>query len=246
MFINDKLNLNIKVPNGTRIAVVGDIHEHEEQFDLILNKINPSQEMFFVSVGDIYDKGYGTRVAQSIIDKIRYFSERGCGFMVRGNHELKKVQKALQNKCMTDQLTWVDKQPLALSFIFDNGARVTIVHGGVSPNHTWSDLDFDIETSYIRSLDESGKMIKMKRVNNKYQPEKPGGIPWHKMYDGRFGYIISGHEPLKNGLPSFYNYSSNIDTACYETGIMTCQIVNDKGIDNFFSVKGPCYKRKNM
>lgn len=235
-----KENLNIKVPKGTKIAIIGDIHEHEYQFDRLLDIIQPSEKMFFVSVGDVYDKGYGPSIAASITDKIRQMSEKGYGFTVRGNHELKNIKKARATGSMTPQLSWFEKQPLALSFIFENGSRVTVVHGGVKLSHTWDDLDHDIETSYIRKLDENGEMIKLEWVGNELQPSKPGGVSWHEVYDGRFGYIVAGHEPLKDGKPKFYNYSCNIDTACYCTGIMTCQIMSEKGLESLHSVEGKC------
>lgn len=237
-------NLNISVPKGTKLAIVGDIHEHEYQFDRLLKIIQPSEKMFFVSVGDIYDKGYGPIVAQSITDKIRHMSDQGYGFIVRGNHELKNIKKAKYYHNMTSQLVWLDRQPLALSFVFENGSRVTVVHGGVKPSHTWDDLDYDVETSYIRKLDEDGKMIKLEWVGNELQPAKPGGVVWHELYDGRFGYIVAGHEPIKDGKPRFYNYSCNIDTACYCTGIMTCQIMSENGRDNLYSVEGKARRNR--
>lgn len=233
-----KKNLNINVPKGTKIAIVGDIHEHDDQFNRLVTLVQPSEKMFFVSVGDIYDKGYGQSVAQSITDKVRIMCEQGYGFIVRGNHELKNIKKAISTKTMTSQLSWLEKQPLALSFVFENGSRVTVVHGGVKPAHTWDDLDYDIETSYIRNLDEKGNMIKLEWVGNEFRPSKPGGVSWHEVYDGRFGYIVAGHEPLKDGKPKFYNYSANIDTACYCTGIMTCQVMSDKGREALYCVEG--------
>ena len=240
-----KNNLDILVPKDTKIAVVGDIHEHEDQFDRLLEKINPSEKMYFVSVGDVYDKGFGVSVAESITDKIRSMSEKGYGFVVRGNHELKNIKRARNAKAMTPQLSWFEKQPLALSFVFHNGSRVTVVHGGVKPSHTWDDLDHDIETSYIRKLDENGEMIKLEWFGDELRPAKPGGAAWHETYDGRFGYIVAGHEPLKDGKPKFYNYSCNIDTACYCTGVMTCQVLSDKGLDVLYSVEGKARRSRD-
>lgn len=235
-------NLNIHVPHGTKLAVVGDIHEHEEQFDKLMEIIRPSGKMFFASVGDIYDKGFGVSCAESITDKVRTYAEAGYGFVIRGNHELKNIKRARNTKKMTQQLDWLERQPLAQSFLFGNGSRVTIVHGGVKPAHTWDDLDSDVETSYIRNLDEHGEMIKLEWVEldgaKVLRPSKPGGTTWHKSYDGRFGYIASGHEPLKNGKPQFFSYSCNLDTACYCTGVLTCQVFSEKGLEDLYSVTG--------
>lgn len=230
--------LNIKVPTGAKLAIVGDIHEHENQFDRLIALIDPSPNMFFVSVGDIYDKGSGIKTANAILNKIRRLHDAGYGFIVKGNHELKHLRKAAYSNRWTYELDWINQQPLVLSFIFENGFRVTALHGGVKPSHTWNDLNKDTETSYIRNLDADGEMIKLKWNGKEYEPCKEGGIPWHEIYDGRFGYIVSGHEPLKNGKPRFYKYSCNIDTACYRTGVMTCQIISENGLEDLHCIKG--------
>ena len=61
---------------------------------------------------------------------------------------------------------------------------------------------------------------------------------WHELYDGRFGYIAAGHHPQINGQPKMYNYSCNLDTACYHTGVLTGRIFNYKGAVKTISVKG--------
>lgn len=242
--------LDIAVPPGTKIAVVGDIHEHESQFDRLIDIINPSEKMFFVSVGDVYDKGYGTSIAESITDKIRVMNEMGFGFAVKGNHELKNIRKRKLDSSLSEQLSWFDKQPLVLSFIFSNLTRLTVVHGGIKPGHKWDDFNIDVETSYIRNIDENGNMIKLlwKEEDGRRQlvPEQAGGISWHEKYDGRFGYVAAGHEPLKDGKPRFYNYSCNLDTACYTTGVLTCQIFSEHGLEALHSVAGASWKSQGL
>ncbi len=225
--------MKVKVPKGAKIVVVGDIHEHEEQFDKLIEKVKPSPEMFFVSVGDIYDKGFGKKVAESITNKIKSMVDEGVGYVIRGNHELKNIRIAKRTYTMTDELKWFEAQPLSISFEFPSRALVTVVHGGVTPTHTWRDLEDDIETCYVRDLDENGKYIKLnykiKDGKKVMEPSKSNGKPWHKSYDGRFGYIVSGHQSQKDGVPKFYNYSCNLDTAVYHTGILTAQVFNNQG-----------------
>lgn len=239
--------LDIKVPSGSKVAVIGDIHEHREQFNSLLEIIKPSPKIFFVSLGDIYDKGFGIEIAEDIIDKLMPMVEAGYGYVLRGNHELKHIRKARQNNSMNKYLEWFDRQPLAVSFKFSNNTRLTVVHGGVLPSHTWQDINNDIETSYIRNIDDNGKMIKLvwqksSDGKTKLLPEKQGGQAWHKSYDGRFGYIISGHDAQKDGVPKFYNYSCNIDTSVYTTGVMTAQVFSEHGKDQLIMVSGPAKK----
>lgn len=236
----------IKVPSGTKIAVIGDIHEHREQFDRIWEKINPGPKTYVVSVGDIYDKGFGPKVAEEIIDIFKPLIQDGYAAILRGNHELKVIRKARQNNDMNPYLEWMDKQQLALTFKFANNTYLTVVHGGVLPLHTWDDIFSDIEVCYIRNVDEKGKTIKKvwKKIDGKdaLVPEKSGGLPWHRLYDGRFGYIASGHDAQRDGVPKFYNYSCNLDTAVYDTGILTAQIFSENGREELIMVTGQAAK----
>ncbi len=232
----------IKLKENVKIAVVGDIHAHAFQFFKLLEQVNPSTEMILVSVGDIYDKGYGEEEEIKIISKMRDLKKVGFLYMVKGNHELKKIRKARQTNSWSPELQWIDEQPISLTFEYPNQTKITILHGGVLPATTIQDLDEDIEICYIRDVSEKGKMIKLKWVkqnekNTLIQTEK--GRPWHEYYDGRFGYIASGHEPQRDGKAKFYNYSCNLDSACFETGILSCQIFSSQGRGNLMTVSGP-------
>jgi len=220
----------IKLPKGVRLVVFGDCHEHEEQFDKLLEEVKPDAKTLLVSVGDIYDKGFGRDAARSITDKFRPLVKTGCGYVIKGNHELTSIRWAKHQRKMTKQLTWWDKQPLSLTFTFPNRTKVTVVHGGVLPSYNWEDLATNIDTCYVRFVDKEGKKIKrLKKVVDDRRVmvmEKPGK-PWHDLYEGRFGYIVSGHNSQKDGIAKFYNYSCNLDTAVYYTGKLTAQVFED-------------------
>ena len=127
------MRYDIKLQKGVKIVVVGDIHEHEEQVDKLLEEVKPDENTRLVSVGDIYDKGFGRDVAESITDKLKPLVESGVAHVIQGNHELTSVRWAKRQRKMTEQLRWWDKQPLSIIFTFPNRSRVTVVHGGVLP-----------------------------------------------------------------------------------------------------------------
>ncbi len=236
----------IKIPEGVKIAVIGDIHEHEYQFDQMLTKLNPSDTMLIVSVGDVFDKGFGQDQAESICNKLKILSDKKQAFMIQGNHELKVIKKALKQNKLSPILEWCRKLPLSLFFEFSNGTKLTIVHGGVLPHHTIDDLTHNVEICYVRSIDERGKMIRMiweKRGDkNILKPEKSDGMLWHEGYDGRFGYIASGHNAQKDGIAKFYNYSCNLDSAIFSSGRLTAQIFSQNGREELIYVDGPAAK----
>jgi len=231
----------IKLNNETKIAVVGDIHEHPQQFFEIIEKVKPSEKMVFVSVGDIYDKGFGRQAAEKIIDCLIPYVNLEHAYVIKGNHELKTITKS---KNIDDKyIWWFKKQPLSLSFMFENGYRLTVVHGGVTPKHTWEDLEKNAEICYVRTVDENGKMIPLiwKEDKNgvKQLVAKKEGQLWHDVYDGRFGYVASGHNAQKDGVPKFYEYSCNLDSAVYSSGIFSCQIFGLNGKEELIQATGP-------
>lgn len=239
--------MHIAIPRGTKIAVVGDIHEHKEQFDKLIDKIKPSREMILVSVGDIFNKGFGIRSAEAIVGEFMDLEKAGFGLAVKGNHELKMLRHAKKNRnLMTRELQWVRGWPVALSFTFHGGYRLTVVHGGVSPKHTWNDLEKTSEVCYIREVDEAGNPVKVKtRMTQAGAIIREFVLPvvgtrrlWHDVYDGRFGYIVSGHFAQKDGVVKYYSYSCNIDSGCYVSGVLSAQIFDDRGLNDLITVTG--------
>jgi predicted phosphodiesterase len=231
--------LNIKVPRGQKLFVFGDVHEHREQFDRLLEEFEKYDNAILISVGDLLEKGFGC--SDYLIKKMRKIVDDGKGYIVKGNHELKVIQRNRKKGKLSNNLKWVSRLPLSLSFNFGNGTRVTVTHAGVRPSHTWKDLETNIEVCYARFLDNKDKIIKMKKkiVDGRkitYMSKK--GEVWHKKYDGRFGYIISGHNSQKDGVPKFYNYSCNIDTACYHTGKLTAIIYGERGREDLLTFTG--------
>jgi len=225
--------LKVQVPKGTTVTFCGDVHEHEDQFLKLIEEIDPNEKRLFASVGDIFDKGHGTEAAERILDKIKELSDDKIGFMIKGNHELKRLRHYKRHKLeLSPQLEWVKKQPTAILFEFHNRSRVLMVHGGVTPNYSWDDIHNNIETCYVRWVDDKGNHIPLKNkiTDGKidFFPAKTGPI-WHEKYDGRFGYIVSGHFVQKDGEAKFYNYSCNLDSGCYFTGKLTAQEFTDTG-----------------
>lgn len=245
-----KSNLNIQIPKGVKISVIGDVHSHDEQFFKLLDKIQPSNNMWLVSVDDLIDKGFGIDSFNKITNKIIELKNQGICFLSKGNHTLKYINKFKRTpENLSNELKWLEAQPIALSFQFHTGNRLTIVHAGVTPRHTWEDLDSNVEVCYVRDVDEDGKMIKLKWIEENNQrklvKEKEGGCSWHEVYDGRFGYIASGHNAQFDGKAKFYNYSCNLDSAVYETGILTAQIFSNEGkLEDLITVSGiPAHPR---
>lgn len=235
--------LNVWVPPGIKLCAFGDVHGHEEQVDKLFDWFNKQENMWLISVGDLIDRGFGEECDERITNKMKDLVDAGKGFVVRGNHEIKCKRRAKESgKPIKDYIMWLSDLPLSLTFVFKNGTRVVALHGGVRPDHTHNDLIDDIEICYIRNIDKNGKHVPLcsKKVDGKkfYYPADPDSKLWHEIYDGRFGYIISGHQAQRDGIPKFYNYSCNLDTACYNTGKLTAMVYGENGREEILTFTG--------
>ena len=225
----------ISVPEGIQLCVVCDIHEHSEQFFSILDQINPNPERTILVVnGDIYDKGMGIREAERITDKLIELQNKNCCYAVRGNHEVKLIKKTRKTDKFSDQLKWWSNQPLCLTFTFEKTRSIiNVLHAGITPKMNDGDLGHSIEIVYVRDVDvETGEMIPLiwKNIDGvETLVKSKEGTVWHELYDGRMGYIISGHAAQKDGMPKFYNYSCNLDCGTYDTGKLVGQYITDEG-----------------
>lgn len=238
----------IKIPKGTQLAFTTDFHEHSEQFFKLIDIIQPSEKMWFISGGDARDKGYGEVAFNSITDKMIEMTDAGYCYSVIGNHEIRYLK---QNKKVSDpstQLVFWRKQPLALSFEFYNGARITVVHAGVTERMTPEDLETNVEVAYVRDVDEQGMIsLVWKDINGvkTLVKSREGGKKWAEAYDGRLGYICAGHDPNKLGVPRYYNFSCNLDCAVFETGVLSAQIFTPEGtLGEVISVTGTPFNPK--
>ena len=225
-------NETIKVPRGTTLTIIGDIHEQKTHFNKLIELAKPSDTNWIVSVGDIYDRGHGREAGDEIIREL----QRLGAYCVRGNHEHKRRKREELSK----EESLASNFPLSLTFLFDNHTKIVVLHGGITPKHSMKDLVHNSEIVYVRNLDEDNKSIPLKKINEDgkwvWKPKRPGK-PWHEKYYGRFGYIVAGHEPQYNGEPKFYDYSANIDTGCFETGVLTGVVFDRDGRKDVLQVK---------
>lgn len=80
---------------------------------------------------------------------------------------------------------WIANKSNVIIIEFQNQSTTIITNGGVTPQMDRAKLMNNIETSFVSYIN---------------------GIPWHKKYSGRYGYIISNN-PLTFSEPQFYPFS---------------------------------------
>ena len=71
-----------------------------------------------------------------------------------------------------------------------------------------------------RYLDPTtGKMLELGK-------NKPGDPFWAEVYDGRFGHVVFGHEPLYG--VTFFPHATGIDTSAVYGGLLTALVYEDE------------------
>jgi len=157
------------------------------------------------------------------------------------------LERAIREKSMDENMEWISKQPLIYSFIYPSQKRYTFVHGGITPRMTWEKISNDIDLVYCRAIGKFGKSVStfFNKETGQWEFREPDVIVWHELYNGRFGYVVSGHAPLKNGEPKFYKNSCNIDTACFITGKLTGLLLSENSMEHV-QIHGPAAQPSDL
>ena len=230
-----------KLENTVKFVAISDVHEHDEIFFDLISNFSFSSDFRLLFVGDANDKGAGDESFYKIVSYIKSLVDSGFAWYVKGNHELKKIKKAKKeaerSNSLHPLLKWIDQQPTAVHLSYENGQSYLGVHAGINPKMTWDKLNYDIEVAYTRLVDSNGNNISIKLENDVWVPMKSGGVVWHEVYDGRFGYVIAGHQPNHDG-PKFYNYSCNLDCGVFNTGKQVGLVFGCNGKEAMFESYG--------
>ena len=210
----------ITLSKNIKLAIFGDVYGTKKQFFSALEQVKPSQDMLIGFVGNVCSNVWPDNDAAIIFDKIIELHKLGYVLFIKGSNELKHLRESRRKGFLDSRLKWIDQQPLAVSCLFPSGSNVTLVHSGIAPYHTWFNLGSDVDVCYIDELSASDRGTSL---------EGACGPLWHEAYDGRLGYVVSGHKPQLDGKPKYYNYSCNLNTAPHQTGKLCVQIFNEIG-----------------
>lgn len=221
--------LNIPTDENQEFLVLSDIHEHPKHFYKMLDTFPLFEQRKLIVCGDIIDKGFGFSAFEEIAQKIMELHGQNLCYFIKGNHELKHCKKNGKAEVKNPYLSWIDKQPIALSFVYPN-KRYTFVHAGIGPKTTWDNLHKDLNVCYMRGVDKNGNFVPQQLVNGEWMPRDLDSTFWHEIYDGRFGFVIAGHIHQEDGIPKVYKHSMNIDTACFKTKKLTAALVTSKKV----------------
>jgi predicted phosphodiesterase len=223
----------------TRLLVIGDVHGCLIELENLLWKLRYQvQQDRLVFVGDLLNKGPSGAETLSFINDLK--DDGGEVIYVRGNHDEKYLQfyhqfsKRIRNgekpprrlcqgwlgpdgQSTISKLKSRDWRLLLETPLSFQTGNLTVLHGGLSskihckPKHLLDSKSFTSKRrAEIKSLMYIRKLHKDGSVPN--QNETRGLVPWQDLYDGRFGWVVYGHQPTSHVLHR--GQTIGIDTAC--------------------------------
>ena len=223
----------------TRLLVIGDVHGCLIELENLLWKLRYQvQQDRLVFVGDLLNKGPSGAETLSFVNDLK--DDGGDVIYVRGNHDEKYLQfyhqfsKRIRNgekpprrlcqgwlgpdgQSTISKLKSRDWRLLLETPLSFQTGNLTVLHGGLSskihckPKHLLDSKSFTSKRrAEIKSLMYIRKLHKDGSVPN--QNETRGLVPWQDLYDGRFGWVVYGHQPTSHVLHR--GQTIGIDTAC--------------------------------
>ena len=224
-----------RVPEGTRIYAVGDIHGRLDLLDEVLARIdedvadNPASNAIRVFLGDYIDRGPDSK---GVIDRLIGYRMTQTAVCLMGNHE------AFLGEFL--------KKPDVLSVWGRNGGLDTLLSYGLAPTMKTgiqdyrklaSDLDRLLPSSHREFLGSLKKYFICGDFFFVHAGVRPGiclteqsedDLLWIRedflLCEDDFGkVIVHGHTPVLE--PEVRPNRINIDTGAYATGRLTCLVL---------------------
>lgn len=203
-----------------RVGVVGDIHAHHKGMVEMIATLEEHGVDRIVLLGDLVDRGpdpFDCLETGRTWDFANREGELIPYDVIRGNHEDAYVRirdkqpkpgrtrvegpesRRLYERLTKEELDWMAALPVYLEF---PQLDLVCLHGGVTP--------------HMKSLDDGGEFILRCRYldkNLKMGRSLSGQTFWAKIYDGRFGTIVFGHE--SHAKVTMYPHAIAIDGEGY-------------------------------
>jgi len=224
-----------------RHIIIGDVHGMLAELEALIEKVDLRPKDHVVFVGDLVDKGPHP---EGVVRFVKALAERHTVVVVEGNHEEKHRRfRHSKNMAMKDseEISRVydaltdEEHAFMQSFVPFHRIpqlNVLVVHAGISgdmrsfpesveeiyalPKKRRKAFERIMRTRYVDAV--TGKMLAL-------GANKPGDPFWAEVYDGRFGHVIFGHEPLDE--VTLYPHATGIDTSAVFGGSLSAVVYQE-------------------
>lgn len=244
-----------------RSIFIGDIHGCIDEFQELVDKVNPQSEDRVICLGDFMDKG------PYPADCVKFARERGLGSIL-GNHEerhvrwRKRVERARRDPSFknemrplsdedqranealsTEDIDWFKQLPVMLLLtdvrsLRDTTPGIVAVHGGLFPKTSLERQDL---TKVLRArwVDDTGQHVPVDY--DAPDPVPQGAVHWATLYEGKH-HVVYGHEAHSLSIPRV-DYRPGgiecygIDTGCVHGGRLTAMVWERNRLHSFVQVQ---------
>jgi serine/threonine protein phosphatase 1 len=226
-----------RVPNGTRIYAVGDIHGRADLLTQLFSRIdadlaaNPVERPIHVFLGDYVDRGPRSReVLDHLIDR----SDAHESIFLMGNHEMIFCEFLKKPEVLK---YW--RQYGGLDTLMSYGLKVPFNANAEQLAALSASLQSAMPVQHCRFLEELKLSFECGSFFFAHAGVRPGvplenqqmdDLLWIReeflQYEGGFGKIVvHGHTPAPE--PEVRANRINIDTGAYATGRLTCLVLEE-------------------
>lgn len=243
-----------------RTCIIGDVHGMTDLLKQLVERLDLKAGDTLISVGDLVDKGPDPVGSVRYMRKLK---EKGPFdvILVQANHEDKhlryrrnlgarpkiareQAEQSPELPALLEQMKDADWAFLESAVLFHRlpEHNLLIVHGGIPGNmetfpETPDGLD-DMKPKHRRNLQQVMHTRIISAEDGSFRAlgrELPGDVFWADAYDGRFGHVVFGHQPWRDG-PREFEHATGIDTGAAHGGALTALVVNAKGKRSYVSV----------
>lgn len=193
-----------------RTLVIGDIHGCDRALETLLPQLKITPEDTFVVLGDIVDRGLGTR---QVIERLLELKQHCKLVYIKGNHE----------ETMLDALLGGQLRELWLQ------------HGGLEAIASYGS-ERDIPESHFRFMEDALDYWETETAIYVHANLEPGvelpsqnsdWLRWRKLTGNEKPHpsgrtVYCGHTPQPEGLPLVFPGWVCLDTYCYGGQYLTC------------------------
>ena len=195
-----------------KVLIVGPIYDKIEIIQS-QQKIWDEQDLIIFNGNLCYPNDNLTEI-EDRIKIMENFIQTGKVIYNLGNQDLLLMKHLNENNQNYQITNWLKNKSnvVIIGSLAQSGLIIT--NGGVTPEMRRSDLDNNLETSFVSNIKNE---------------------PWHRWYGGGYGYIISNN-PLTQEPPKFHNFSMQIGNIYDEKNKIYAVQVGQYGVERIFSL----------
>ncbi|MBT9547108.1 MAG: serine/threonine protein phosphatase [Candidatus Sericytochromatia bacterium] len=224
--------------------LIGDVHGCLAELQALWSNLPLSSDAEIIFLGDLIDKGPNSDgVLQFLSEMKNHYDIK----LILGNHELKALKRA--KKSLPVGFTPTDENvkllECSLPFYSFGDGRYLALHAGIFPAFFQSypklpDLsqagEWDSKLvdrvhrfTFCRYVNPAGQTVSLGQ-------EQAQDYFWAESYDGRWGHVFFGHQPLMNGVGHF-PHATGLDTGCVYGGHLTAAYIDAHSQIQYFQVR---------